>query len=415
MFSLRNENGKTKKIILIGITVFFILGIYSVIAHGNEHFLGSFEKWDNDDVKYVRSAWTLMDTGKLTYHDVNEETVFIMPGISYTLAGIMTIFGKTTGLVAFRVFQVILEVLSLMLVFFIARKLFNSKVGIIAFILEAIYIPNLWVTHVILTECIFKFLVLALVYFTIYAIEEKKIIYYVIGGMLLGITCLFRPTIGAYPIVVLVLWLYKKYEFKDIIKWTIVVTSVFALVMSPWWIRNYNTFNRFIPCTLSSGNPMIQGSYINYDANIDFYPTEGSDDRIEQEKLYMDNVKYRFKNYMLRSPVKYGLWYFVEKPVILWGGPFYWRKVYSIHYLIAFIQHLAYLILGLYGMYFIFKRRKMEKGNPIVYLLFSLCLYYTIIHIPYVTFDRYGYPMIWIFTISASVVLEKYFENRKIQ
>ena len=356
-----------------------------------------------------------MDTGKLTYHDVNEETVFIMPGISYALAGIMTIFGKTTGLVAFRVFQVILEVLSLMLVFFIARKLFNSKVGIIAFILEAIYIPNLWVTHIILTECIFKFLVLALVYFTIYAIEEKKLIYYVVGGMLLGITCLFRPTIGAYPIVVLVLWIYKKYKFKDMVKWTIVVTSMFVIVMSPWWIRNYNTFNRFIPCTLSSGNPMIQGSYIHYNRDIDHYPYEHSEDRIEQEKLYMDNVKYRFKNYMLKSPVKYGLWYFVEKPVILWGSPFYWRKVYSIHYLIAFIQHIIYLMVGLYGMYFIFKRKKKENSNPIVYLLFSLFVYYTIVHIPYITFDRYGYPMIWIFTISASVVLEKYLENRKIQ
>ena len=36
-------------------------------------------------------------------------------------------------------------------------------------------------------------------------------------------------------------------------------------MMSPWWIRNYNIFHAFIPFTLATGNPMLQGTYINYD------------------------------------------------------------------------------------------------------------------------------------------------------
>ncbi|UXZ08588.1 hypothetical protein F1B95_04820 [Clostridium perfringens] len=79
--------------------------------------LGNFNEWNNDDVKYVRSAWTLLDNGKFTYHNVNDETVFIMPGLPYTMAFFMSIFGKFGGITAFRVFQVVLMSLSFSLIF----------------------------------------------------------------------------------------------------------------------------------------------------------------------------------------------------------------------------------------------------------------------------------------------------------
>jgi 4-amino-4-deoxy-L-arabinose transferase-like glycosyltransferase len=60
----------------------------------------------------------------------------MMPGLSYVLAFFMMIFGKLEGITAFRVFQAIIQTASLVLVFLIARKLFNSKVGIIAVIIS---------------------------------------------------------------------------------------------------------------------------------------------------------------------------------------------------------------------------------------------------------------------------------------
>lgn len=57
---------------------------------------------------------------------------------------------------------------------------------------------------------------------------------------------------------------YKKVRFKEALKYTIIVIAVFSVVMSPWWIRNYVIFHRFIPFTMATGNPMDQGTFIDY-------------------------------------------------------------------------------------------------------------------------------------------------------
>ena len=101
MFSLKEESKKTKLILYTIMFIFFIIGTYTVIKYGDNYLLGNFNEWNNDDVKYVRSAWTLLDNGKFTYHNVNDETVFIMPGLPYTMAFFMSIFGKFGGITAF--------------------------------------------------------------------------------------------------------------------------------------------------------------------------------------------------------------------------------------------------------------------------------------------------------------------------
>lgn len=417
MFSLKGERPWIRNTIFISISIFFLFCLYTVLVHGNEHLLGSFMEFDNDDVKYVRSAWTLLDKGIFTYHDVNESTVFIMPGLPFVMAGFMSIFGKWGGITAFRVFQVVLQSLSLYLIFLIGRRLFNSKVGVISLILSALYLPNIWTPNILLTEVIFHFLLLLLVYITIYAVECNKLSYYISGGIVLGITGLFRPTIGAYPIIVLILWIYNKYTFKDMVKLTIIVTTVFALVMSPWIIRNYKTFNRFIPFTLSSGNPLIQGSYIDYNEEIDFYPWENVDDRVEQEKYYKENFKYRFKHYMVKRPLAYTKWYLLDKSIELWKYPFYWGQIYSIKFSYIEIYHALLLVIGAMGMAKIYVGYKEKKYKSTALILFQIFAYFTIIHIPYVTFSRYSYPLIWIFIIGTSVVLEKvldlYYKSKK--
>ena len=188
MFSLKEESKKTKLILYTIMFIFFIIGTYTVIKYGDNYLLGNFNEWNNDDVKYVRSAWTLLDNGKFTYHNVNDETVFIMPGLPYTMAFFMSIFGKFGGITAFRVFQVVLMSLSFSLIFFIGRFLFNSKVGIISSILSILYLPNLFTPNLLLTEVIFYFLILLLVYTTLVAIKSREIKHYIIGGIVWGLS-----------------------------------------------------------------------------------------------------------------------------------------------------------------------------------------------------------------------------------
>ncbi len=210
MFSFKEEGRLTKLILAVTCLIVFLICLFSIIKYGNSTLLGSLTKFDNDDVKYIRSAWVLIDTGKLICTTPSTETVYMMPGLSYVLAFFMIIFGKFEGITAFRVFQALVQTGSLLLVFFIARKLFNSKVGIIATIISILSIADYWAANLILTETIFKFLVLCLVYFSIYAVEKQKTKYYVLGGLMLGLATLFRPTIATFPIIILFIWILKK-------------------------------------------------------------------------------------------------------------------------------------------------------------------------------------------------------------
>jgi hypothetical protein len=76
-----------------------------------------------------------------------------------------------------------LQVCSLNLLFFIGRKVFNSKVALIACAIDSIYIVEIYVENLIIMEVTFKFLFLLLIYLSIYALETKKTKYYALAGI----------------------------------------------------------------------------------------------------------------------------------------------------------------------------------------------------------------------------------------
>ena len=81
MFSLKNESKNIKTLFFAVLTMFFVLSIWSIFYYGDSTFLGSFEKYNNDDVKYIRSAKVLLNEGMFTYKKPDVSTVFIMPGL----------------------------------------------------------------------------------------------------------------------------------------------------------------------------------------------------------------------------------------------------------------------------------------------------------------------------------------------
>ncbi|SHI97109.1 Dolichyl-phosphate-mannose-protein mannosyltransferase [Clostridium amylolyticum] len=402
MFSIKKEEKWVKISLAIILGLFFIINLYSVLKYGELNYLGSFEKFDNDDVKYIRSAWELIDNGHFIYHRVNEPTVFIMPGLTYTIAFFMKIFGKFGGITAFRVFQAFLQMGSMYFLFLIGRKIFNSKAALIGCILNLLYVVEYFTATLVLTETIFKFLLLLLVYISICAVEEKNMMLYTIGGVVWGLACLVRPTIAAYPIVILVMWIIKKYSFKEIMKYTIATTLVFSLIMAPWWIRNYKEFHRFIPLTLSSGNPFLQGTYVNYQDDGKYIPYEAGETAIESNQNEINAGLYRLKTYGREEPLRYIYWYTIGKSAYLWGHPFYWISVLGISYNTVTKYHHIVLLLGIVSTVILFRR----KEKMFLYL-FLTTLFFNLIYLPYFTFARYSYPVMpMICTIGGYVIHE---------
>lgn len=289
MFNLKDEKMWIKLCLLFTAGIVFAVSLSMIFRYGNYFLLGDINTLDNnDDVKYLRSALLFLEKGTLVYGRVDQPTVFIMPGITYILAFFMKLLGFSHGIIGFRIFQAVLHFLGLFIFFFLIRDVFNnSKIALLACVIEGAYIPNISNTGLILTEEIFKFLLYLLLYFTLWAVKEKKAKYYMGGGVILGLACLFRPTIALFPVLVLLMWVLYRYRIQEMIKYTLITLTVITAVMAPWWIRNYLEFDRFIPLTESSGNPFLQGTYINYDQSKDYMSY-----RVENNEIKMNETEF---------------------------------------------------------------------------------------------------------------------------
>jgi 4-amino-4-deoxy-L-arabinose transferase-like glycosyltransferase len=397
MFSIRNESRKLKVAVTIILLAFFLTCILSSLIYDKKLLLGSFDKFDNDDVKYVRSAYTLLQTGKFTYNDPNKESVYIMPGIVTVLLPFVKVFGMQGAVMPFRILGALLQTFSMYMIFLITRKIFGKGTALIALLISAIYIPNIYVTTLVLTETIFMFFFMLLVLFTIHAVEEKQMKYYIIGGALWAVCALFRPAIAAFPALIFVMWLVKRYTIKEMLKYASITILVFVLVMSPWWLRNYVTFNQFIPFTLSTGNPSLQGVFINdkvdFDlinkikpAGLNYGNDEITNNYVEKTfaKLVFDyNLKHDTWNYLN--------WLTIGKTVNNFLPPFLCIDLFGIKYKVVMGFHIAILLVAFLGLLLMaFKRRLNGWGL----FCFLIPVYYDLVHLPFLPFSRYLYPAI---------------------
>ena len=92
MYGQREEKSSIKIILEIICFLFFIINIFLIINYGNSTLLGSLSKPNNDDVKFIISAWNIVNTGQHSYHIPGISTVFMMPGLPFSLAFFVIIF-----------------------------------------------------------------------------------------------------------------------------------------------------------------------------------------------------------------------------------------------------------------------------------------------------------------------------------
>lgn len=406
LFSIKEEKKEIKFILGITCFIFFLVNIFSIIKYGNSTLLGSLTNPNNDDVKFIRSAWTLVNTGQYIYHNPGISTVFMMPGLPYSLAFFMLLFGKFGGITAYRVFQSVIQTGSIYLVFLIGRKIFDSRVGISAVIINAFYISDYWVSNLILTESLFKFFVLLLVYFSIYAIEEKNTKFYICGGIVLALATYFRPTIAIFPIIILIMWILKKYSIKEMFKYGMIVFGIICLIMSPWWIRNYNVFHKFIPLTLSTGNPMLQGTYIFYDQStkitdgLNYNQFEYTGKEYQENEADIEVAKYRLKNLVPKHPIEFLLWYTVGKFFYEIRMPFLWIQFLGVPFVISFLWHYLIIVFGVIGIVNFYSDKNRNKIGTLAVLMI---IYFIVVYLPFYAFDRYFYPaMPYLIIFAAS-------------
>lgn len=392
--------GKRTVYMLLGliIAVSLTLKIILILKYNNRLTLSS------DDLNYYKTAAVLLKKGILTYQNFNEPTVFIMPLYPLFLSAIFKVWGLgLLGMQAVRVMQAVLSCITILLVWLTAKRLFDTGVALLAALLTAFYIPNITTAGYFLTETLFTMLLMLLIYLSIIFAKNPGIKAFAALGAIWALVTLCRPTVAIYPVLLAAYcFLHNKMDFFRLIKLLAVMTASFIIVMSPWWVRNYREYGEFIPLAASSGNPMLQGTYINYIQSPDeiVYYSPGKN-ALETNRIEVDAAKKRIKNGFKKDFWGYLEWYTVKKTFFYWCGAFYWQEVFGINKNVSLAYHYV-LLLGLPGLA-VASFKSFSK-----YLLpLSVVFYFNAVHCIYMTFDRYAFPMMTLLSIFASFIILK--------
>lgn len=260
-----------------------------------------------------------------------------------------------------------------------------------------------------------------LICFSLLALKSNQTKHYVIVAILVIMACYFKPHTGLFPIVLFMLWVINKVSWKTIVKHTVVISVTMVLLLSPWWIRNYITFDEFIPFTKSAGNPMLLGALIKnaapakpfFDAHPEYAGDRaslfaGSDDAMA------DTAKKIMRYGFTHQPVDYLKWYTVEKVKGLYLGPYYWRTVFDISIAFVFVPHTLMMLIGSAGLLLMLLKAVRQRNIPYLLLLFTL-VYFTVIYVPFVAFSRYGYPNIFLIFLAGAYFIDRMVSFRAIK
>jgi 4-amino-4-deoxy-L-arabinose transferase-like glycosyltransferase len=231
-----------------------------------------------DALDYDRLARALLE-GR-GYVNVRGEPTSLRPPLypAFVAAGYVLGGGAAQGV---RVLQVILDIGTVALTYLIGRRLFGRGAGLLGALLISVNFGTVAATGRLLSETLFTFLLMAAVAMTVEwlrAIREGRgqaAITLGIGtGVLLGAGTLTRGIFLLYivPLILLAAWTgWIREPASDCAPsapairratWGAIfaLSVTFALVLTPWTLRNYRVHGAFVPVTTQIGI-MLYASY----------------------------------------------------------------------------------------------------------------------------------------------------------
>jgi 4-amino-4-deoxy-L-arabinose transferase-like glycosyltransferase len=341
-------------------------------------------------------------------------TAWMTPVYPYVVAGVFKVFGiytKTSAVVLLSL-NALISALVCVLVFLIARISFGDRVAkwsawAWALCPYGIYFPveRIWETWL-------ATLLLCLLFLKMFGLEhEEKIFPWITFGVLWGVTALTSAaSLSVLPF--LAGWvIYRRHRAgRGWFGVNVVAATAFLVVISPWFIRNYEVFHRVVPFRDNMGLVLRLGTRgtTSHWAHYELGPWHNEAEWNEFQQLgefaYMQNKKRQAVEFIRAHPATYA-WDTMRRAIFIWTG--YWSLKHA--YLeqepldppnIFFCSTLT--ILALFGL-----RRALRADCvgtlPYALVLFSFPLVYYITS-PEVYYRR---PIDPFFVILAVVAVMK--------
>jgi 4-amino-4-deoxy-L-arabinose transferase-like glycosyltransferase len=362
-----------------------------------------FEPVEHDQKNYTTMAIQLLERGVYAYNDTKPNAL-VTPGFPVFLALVFKLAGYQPIEHAHRVVRVVQAFISLGAIWFIyliGLRLFNRGAGLLAALFAAVYGPFVMVTSSILTEILFLTCFMGLIYFQVRIIQENRISDHIWAGVLLGLSVLIRPNsiiVAVTPY--LFLWAqHRKLFFRQML-WGV---SAFAVVMLPWWARNFATFHEFVFIAKGeAGNPFLGGTDPYGKVPIDW-------GRIRPDDQMKEGLR-RIREGLNEDPALWIRWFTFGKLSAMFKNSIYWWPYpASIPEWYAAVLRGLHYVLVYAGMAFAAVASFVNLSVCFLSLNFLLFLG---IHLLFIPEPRYSIGMFPFLMLITSYLVTKLFDAR---
>jgi 4-amino-4-deoxy-L-arabinose transferase-like glycosyltransferase len=348
-------------------------------------------------------------------------TAWLGPVYPFLLSFVFRVFGTFTraSVLAALTVNSFISALTAIPVYVIARKTFNLKVvwwsaWLWALFPYTAYWGIRWVWDTSLSALLFTLVFMM----TLILAESGTLAKWLLYGVLWGIAGLTNTAELAF-LPCAAIWLLYKQSHRDRIFWrnAILAIVVFIATLTPWTIRNYQVFHKFMPVRGNFGVEFHLGNTSDAEGLWQFWLHPSQDPN--QFKLYkeMGEVAYA------KSKLNQTLRFIHQNPehfaflttahfVYYWAGVPHAEKYVWI-YLLKSSMFLATTLLAIFGIAQALRKR---RHGAVLYLL--LMLSYPTIY--YITFahPRYRHPIepeILILSVYIFTEADKRSSSRAIQ
>jgi len=315
-------------------------------------------------------------------------TAVLPPVYSYLLAGIFKIFGIETkaSILAALSLNSLFSALTCIPVFLLTRDAFGARVAKWAgwgWVLSpyGVYYGADWAW----STCLVTFEVACLFLFAWRLEKYSRLRDWLLFGLLGGFAALTEPVVLAV-VPLLGLWtVYRRYRQRQSWKAPMFAAAFGAIViMSPWFVRNYAVFHKFIPVRSGFGLELYIGNngYSARWVNSALHPNHSDAELAEYETVgetaYMDHKLQEAKAFIHSHPGWF-VWMTFRRAVYMWTG--YWSL--SREYLKDepldppnIFVNTTMTVLGLFGLRRLFQRdTNLAMRFAIVLFFFPLTYY----------------------------------------
>ena len=190
-----------------------------------------------DDCYYAQKAKEIIQTGDwLTIHYAGEVSIDNAPFYIWLIAGMFKSFGISEY--SARFFSAFFGVATIVTIYFLGRMLYDEWIGIFSsFVLLTTQLFFIFSRRAMVDVTLTFWVTLALLFF-LKGMKKKE--YFLLFGMSTGIAILTKSILGFFPILIVMVYLLLRKQFKKIMDpFFLLGIAVAFLVSLPWFFYQY--------------------------------------------------------------------------------------------------------------------------------------------------------------------------------